>query len=73
MHELNKKGYQTLLYSSEYYLNNIWFAEDYDNIWLANYGTINYQGKYDLWQLCSDGKVEGINEYVDIDIMYLNN
>lgn len=70
--ELETKGYKTLLYSSEYYLNNIWFNEDYDNIWIANYGNITYQGNYDLWQLCSDGKVEGIDTYVDIDIMYLN-
>lgn len=69
--EIEKNGYKSLLYSSEYYLNTIWFSEDYNNIWLANYGKVTYQGKYDLWQLCSDGKVEGIDTYVDIDIMYL--
>lgn len=72
MEELEKKGYKTWLYSSEYYLDTIWFSEDYNNIWLANYGKINYKGTYDIWQLCSDGKVDGINEYVDIDVLYLN-
>lgn len=69
--EIEENGYKSLLYSSEYYLNTIWFSEDYDNIWLANYGKVTYQGEYDIWQLCSDGKVEGIDTYVDIDIMYL--
>lgn len=71
MEELERKGYDTLLYSSEYYLNTIWFNENYDNIWLANYGKINYEGTYRMWQLCSDGKVDGISEYVDIDVLYL--
>ena len=70
--EINILGYKSILYSSEYYLNNIWFSKDYKNIWLAKYGTVQYNGNYDIWQLCSDGKVKGINTYVDIDILYLN-
>ncbi len=70
--EINNSGYKSNLYSSEYYLENIWFNKEYKNIWLANYGKIKYEGKYDIWQLCSDGKVEGINTYVDIDVLYLN-
>ena len=72
MLEINNSGYKSNLYSSEYYLENIWFNNDYKNIWLANYGIIKYQGKYDMWQLCSDGKVDGINTFVDIDVLYLN-
>ncbi len=72
LNEINNNGHESNLYSSEYYLENVWFNKDYKNIWLANYGKIKYQGKYDIWQLCSDGKVEGINTYVDIDILYLN-
>jgi GH25 family lysozyme M1 (1,4-beta-N-acetylmuramidase) len=73
MDELENNGYETLLYSSQYYLENIWFSEDYDNnIWIANYGNLTYDGDYKIWQLCSDGKVDGINTYVDIDILYLN-
>ena len=73
METLKSKGYKTLLYSSNYYLDNIWFKEDYKNIWIANYGNLEDSYKYNMWQLCSDGKVEGINSYVDIDIMYLDN
>ena len=73
MNEIKSSGYKTLLYSSEYYLdNNIWFYKDYKNVWLANYGKVEYLGNYDMWQLCSDGRITGINTYVDIDILYLN-
>ena len=70
--EINNNLYKSLLYSSEYYLNNVWFHQDYKNIWLANYGKVEYLGNYDMWQLCSDGRVDGINTYVDIDVMYLD-
>ena len=64
-----ENNYKTLLYSSKYYLENIWDS-NYE-IWVAQYTDINtYEGKYKIWQHCSDGKIEGINGYVDIDIMY---
>lgn len=69
--EVKKSGYEAMLYSSKYYLENIWFPTKY-KIWLAHYTqTTNYQGKYYVWQLCSNGKVDGINDNsVDIDILY---
>lgn len=63
-------GYEGMLYSSKTYLENIWFPTKYD-IWLAHYtDQTNYQGKYKLWQLCEDGKIDGITGAVDIDVMY---
>ena len=68
--EIEKKGYQTLLYSSKYYLETIWYHENYNN-WLAYYTTNNnYPNDYQMWQLCSDGKIAGIDTYVDINVMY---
>ncbi len=65
-------GYKGMLYSSKSYLENIWFPVEYD-IWLAHYtDKTNYEGDYKYWQLCSDGIVDGINGYVDINIMYIN-
>lgn len=73
MDRLENKGYDTLLYSSEYYLNNVWFDSDYNgNLWIANYGNLTYEGSYKMWQLCSDGKIDGIDTYVDIDVFYKN-
>ena len=72
LNELNKKGYDTFLYSSKTYLQNIWTNEKYDT-WLAHYiDKTTYTGKYKMWQLCSDGVIDGINGYVDIDIYYKN-
>ena len=67
---MKKNGYNGMLYSSKYYLENIWFKQDYP-VWLAHYTEqTNYEGKYKVWQICEDGKIDGINSKVDIDIMY---
>ena len=71
----DKKGYEGLLYSSKSYLEEIWLKLDYP-VWLAHY-TANlekssYKGKYSYWQLCSDGRVDGIDGYVDINIRFKN-
>lgn len=67
--ESKEKGYKPILYSSKYYLENIW-KQDYPT-WVAQYADNNtYEGEYMMWQQCSDGKIDGILGYVDIDIMY---
>lgn len=67
---MKKHGYEGMLYSSKYYLENIWLDQKYP-VWLAHYTeNTNYEGKYKVWQICEDGKVDGINSKVDIDIMY---
>lgn len=67
---VEKKGYDGMLYSSKSYLENIWLPTKYDK-WLAHYTSkTDYSGKYRMWQLCSNGKIDGINGNVDIDILY---
>ena len=67
---LEEEGYSGTLYSSKKYLEYIWFPTKYD-VWLAHYTTdTDYNGKYRFWQLCENGKVDGISTNVDIDIMY---
>ncbi len=68
--EIERNGYEGMLYSSKYYLENIWFLEDYKKIWVANYGELIDKEKYNYWQLCSDGMIDGINTLVDIDVMF---
>lgn len=69
---MKKNGYDGALYSSKNYLEKAWLKIDYD-IWLAHYTEqTSYKGDYKYWQLCDDGIIDGINGYVDIDIMYLN-
>jgi GH25 family lysozyme M1 (1,4-beta-N-acetylmuramidase) len=63
-------GYQGLLYSSKTYLENIWQKTDYP-VWLAHYAkSTSYKGEFEFWQICSNGRVDGINGDVDINIRY---
>ena len=68
-----KSGYKGMLYSSKFYLENIWENKNDYPVWLAHYtNKTNYTGKYKIWQMCNDGVIDGINGDVDIDIMYLD-
>lgn len=70
---VEKSGYKGMLYSSKFYLENIWENKNKYPVWLAHYtNKTNYEGKYDIWQMCNDGVIDGINGDVDIDIMYLD-
>lgn len=68
---VEEKGYKGMLYSSKFYLENIWENKNNNTVWLAHYTTkTNYQDSYMIWQLCNNGKIDGINGDVDIDILY---
>ncbi len=70
MDRVSKKGYKGVLYSSKYYLENIWDETDHD-VWLAHYTKkTTYTGKYRMWQRTSSGQIDGIKGAVDIDILY---
>ena len=71
MNTIKDAGYDAMLYSSKTYLENIWLPTKYST-WLAHYTkNTNYTGDYDFWQMCSNGRVDGINGDVDIDIRFL--
>jgi len=70
LNTIEDAGYEGMLYSSKTYLEKIWLPTEYD-IWLAHYtDQTDYQGKYKFWQICDNGKIDGINGNVDINIMY---
>lgn len=63
-------GYEGILYSSKNYLEQIWLKTEYP-IWLAHYTyKTSYSGDYSYWQMCNDGRVDGIYGDVDINIRY---
>ena len=69
--QMKKYGYDTMLYSSMNYLNNVWMFNDSYNVWLAHYtDKTSYEGKYKMWQMASNGKIDGIDHAVDIDVYY---
>lgn len=72
---IKEHGYDSMLYSSKYYLENVWLDFENSNIWLAHYiDQTDYEGKYMLWQMTSSAKISGITDNtVDIDILYKNN
>lgn len=70
---IENAGYKGMLYSSKFYLENIWNNKNNYKVWLAHYtNETNYKGEYYIWQMCNDGKIDGINGDVDIDILYLD-
>lgn len=72
LNTIKASGYEGALYSSKNYLEKVWFDTGYD-VWLAHYvQKTSYQGDYTYWQMCSDGKIDGIKGYVDINVMYTN-
>jgi len=67
---VKNKGYQGMIYSSKYYLENIWENKFNHPVWLAHYtNKTNYQGDYMMWQLSNTGRIDGI--YGDVDINML--
>lgn len=71
MDTVKNAGYEGMLYSSKFYLESIWENKLDFPVWLAHYtDKTSYQGKYIMWQLCNNGRIDGINGDVDIDILY---
>ena len=68
---LKKNGYDSMLYGSKNYLENIWLKTKYP-IWVAHYtNKTDYNGVYKCWQRTSSAKIQGIiGNTVDFDICY---
>ncbi len=68
---LSNAGYKVVHYCSKYSRYNRWDAErlnKYD-FWLAHYcEATDFKGAYVMWQYSSQGKIDGINGYVDLDV-----
>lgn len=64
-------GYTPMLYASKSWLEgriNTGSVYSYCKIWIARYSdSLNYSGRYNMWQFRSDGAVNGINGCVDIN------
>lgn len=71
--EMAEYGYDTMLYSSKNFLNNIWneHSKSISPVWLAHYveGT-DYEGEYSIWQQSNCGRIPGIYGDVDLNIMF---
>ncbi|WP_455615390.1 Ig-like domain-containing protein [Eisenbergiella sp.] len=67
-------GYTAGVYANKTWLNsklNVGALGGY-KIWLAQYAAApTYNGRYDMWQYSSKGKIGGISGYTDLNISYL--
>ena len=69
--EMQSYGYSTMLYSSKNFLDNFWYSHEEHPVWLAHYtDETDYSGDYVMWQMCSNGSVDGIEGGCDVDILY---
>lgn len=72
--EMGNYGYETMLYSSKNFLNNIWSSDIKNSspVWLAHYvAETDYDGDFYIWQQSSCGRIPGIYGDVDMNIMYI--
>ena len=66
-------------YTAGVYANKTWLGSKMStgsfsgyNIWLAQYAAApTYNGRYEMWQYSSTGKIDGISGNVDLNISYL--
>lgn len=71
--KVNEHGYESILYGSKYYLQEVWTHTDKTPVWLAHYiDWSNYDKPYMFWQVSASGKIDGIEGFTDFDIMFLN-
>lgn len=69
--EMENHGYSAMLYSSKNFLNNFWINEYNHPVWLAHFvDETDYDGDYFMWQASSTGRIDGIDGYVDMNILY---
>ncbi len=68
--EVEKAGYQSMLYSNPSTINNHLIRSQIKRLWLAHYATkSDYTGSYEYWQ-CGYGTIEGIPGTVDLDFWF---
>ena len=70
-----KGGQMAGVYASKYWYYDKLNADELEqySIWVAQYSPVcNYKGKMDYWQYSSKETVNGIEGYVDMNIVYTN-
>jgi len=73
LERIKSKGYKTMIYSNYYYLTDFLKLEDLASnyFWIANYNdNIDYPYNFQMWQYSDQGKINGIGELVDYNILF---
>ncbi len=71
---IESRGYQAGIYSSKWWLTsklNMNQLENKYDVWVAQYNSeCTYEGRYDIWQYSSEGRLSGISGNVDSNWFY---
>lgn len=71
---LTNAGYKVGVYANLNWFENYLEAKEFNSnisVWVAQYyKECEYEGKYDIWQYSSSGKVDGISGNVDMNYLY---
>lgn len=68
---IKELGYKPVLYANKDYLLNYFDKEQIEaDLWYAYYNKNSDRTDLEIWQYTSQGKLEGINGNVDLNIMY---
>lgn len=69
--EVEKRGYESMVYSNPSMLAKHLYREQLGRLWLAHFiSKTDYAGQYEYWQCCCSGKVNGISGSVDLDFWF---
>lgn len=68
--EVEKNGYDSMVYGNPSMLNGSLYASELGRVWLAHYtAKTTYSGSYEYWQ-CGTGSVNGVSGEVDLDFWF---
>ncbi len=68
--EVEQAGYESMVYSNPYMLNNHVDRSKLGRLWLAHWSfASDYAGEYEYWQF-GEGSVDGISTSVDLDYWF---
>lgn len=71
---IENHGYKSLIYGNPTWISNnlnLSLITDHE-LWLAHYtSATGFPYKFAMWQYSQEGRVNGIDTYVDLDIMYV--
>ena len=74
-HIMQRKGYDAMIYNSTNLfekLFNLEYIQEFGT-WVAHYNTPypTYPYTYQIWQYSDSGKIDGIDQAVDLDLMFI--
>lgn len=69
--EVERYGYDSMVYANPSMLNGWLYREQLGRLWLAHYTRqTNYTGDYEYWQFSSSGVIDGISGSVDMNFWF---